>query len=468
MAPRAAPVLAREIRAMFDLALTAFLAAFLLLGVRRPFLWTLAYLYVDIVSPQRISYGLLKTVPISLITFCLALFGWMVLDKKGGASFSFRQCLILALLFYCGLTTTTADFPEFAWMKWDWVWKALVFAMFLPLTLRTRLRLESATLVMVLSVATIIIGGAAKTLFTGGGYGELHLLVNDNTGLFEGSIISCVSVAIIPLVLWLNKHGTIFPPDARVKLFCYSLVFACLLIPVGTQARTGTVCAVMLGILLLRTVKNKAMYILGLPLALLVAVPFLPSSFTDRMSTIENHSSDESASTRVAVWMWTLGYAADHPLGGGFDAYRGNKIKVTTAKADTTQQGNVSSVVVNETEDAARAYHSAYFEMLGEQGWPGLFMWLVLQISGVIQLETVVRRLRRNQDEGSRSDLDLAKGLQQAQIVYMAGALFVGIAFQPFIFMLIGLQIGLVEQVRRRLKPKRTPVAPIGGAPALA
>ena len=446
---------------MFDLALTAFVAAFLMLGVRRPFLWVLVYLYVDIVSPQRIAYGMLKTAPLSLITFCLALFGWFFLDHKRGTRLNARQGMILGLLIYCGLTTTTADFPDFAQLKWEWVWKALAFGMFLPLTLRTRLRLESVVLTMVLSVATIVIGGAIKTLVTGGGYGELHLIVNDNTGLYEGSIISCVAIAIVPLTLWLTKYGTIFPPEFKVKLFSAALVFACLLIPVGTQARTGLICAVVLGILLLRSVKNKAAYIIGVPLALMLAVPFLPSSFTDRMGTIENHDSDESASTRVAVWMWTIGYAADHPLGGGFDAYRSNKLKVTTAKVDTNQQGNVNSVVVDETLDRARAFHSAYFEMLGEQGYPGLMLWLTLQITGILQLESTIRRLRRAKDPTSESDRELAKALQQAHIIYLAGATFVGIAFQPFLYMLIGLQIGLFEQVRRRTKPERKP---LGGA----
>lgn len=342
------------------------------------------------------------------------------------------------------------------------MWKALVFAMFLPLTLRTRLRLEAAALVMVLSVATIIISGAMKTLVSGGGHGTLHLLVNDNTGLYEGSIISCVSVAIIPLVLWLGKYGTIYPNDKRVKLFVTALIFACLLIPIGTEARTGLVSAAVLAILLLRTVKNKAMYLLGLPLVLLVAVPFLPNSFTNRMDTIQNHESDESASTRMAVWNWTIGDAADHPLGGGFDSYRGNRIKVTTNKVEVNQEGNVSSVVIDETEDRARAFHSAYFEMLGEQGYPGLLLWLVLQISGIAQLESVIRRLRRGKNPDDASDAALAGALQQAHFVYLTGALFVGIAFQPFIYMLIGLQIGLVEQVRRRLRPVRHIHAPIG------
>ena len=48
---------------MLDLAITGFMAGFLLLGFRRPFLWILAYLYVDIVAPQKISYFLLASIP---------------------------------------------------------------------------------------------------------------------------------------------------------------------------------------------------------------------------------------------------------------------------------------------------------------------------------------------------------------------------------------------------------------------
>ncbi len=202
--------------------------------------------------------------------------------------------------------------------------------------------------------------------------------------------------------------------------------------------------------MMLRTVQNRMMYIIGLPLALLVAVPFLPSSFTDRMLTIQNNESDQSASTRLAVWSWTIGYAADNPFGGGFDSFRSNKLNIETRTTNTRGNGNVESVQVGTVKDKARAFHSAYFEMLGEQGWPGLVLWLTIQVTGLIQLEGVQRRLRKSSDPKDKSDASLASALQQGHIVYLFGALFVGIAYQPFIFMLLALQIGLVNSVRRR------------------
>jgi O-antigen ligase len=442
---------------VLDLALAGFLAGFLALGLRRPFLWVLAYLYVDIVAPQKISYFLLASVPVSLIVFVAAFGAWLMIDNKTNSRFTLRQGLILFLLIYCGLTTLSADFPIEAADKWSWVWKALVFALFLPLVLHTRLRIEATVLAMTLSAASIIISGAIKTLATGGGYGSLKFFVNDNTGLYESSIISCVAIAIIPMILWLRKHGTIFPSDWRVKLFAAALIFACLLIPIGTQARTGLVCIGLLALLSLRTVKRRVLYISLMGAVALMAVPFLPKSFTERMSTIENHQADASASTRVAVWKWTWEYAQDNPLGGGFDSYRGNKIRYN--KLETETAGNNSDIEATLVEDKARAFHSSYFEMLGEQGWPGFLVWVWLQALGIWQMERLRRRWHKRTGANEQWQAPLASALQQAQLIYLTGSLFVGIAYQPFILMLIGVQCGLWSYLRRIDSP-RLPVAP--------
>ena len=92
------------------------------------------------------------------------------LDRKD-VRFAPRQGLILILLAYVTWTTVYADIPVEAWTKWDWVWKALLFAIFLPLTLRTKLRVEAALLFLTLSAAAIIIVGGIKTMLSGGGYG---------------------------------------------------------------------------------------------------------------------------------------------------------------------------------------------------------------------------------------------------------------------------------------------------------
>ncbi|MBX9886116.1 MAG: putative O-glycosylation ligase, exosortase A system-associated [Novosphingobium sp.] len=456
---------------MLNLFLTAFVMAFLAAGVRRPFLFVLAYAYIDIVAPQKVSWGFLQAIPISLLAFMGAVIAWAAAEDKNGIRFSPRQFVLLILLIYCGLTTRTADFPEEALVKWDWVWKALIFAIFLPLTLRTRLRIEALTLIMVLSVGVIVIGGGIKTLAGGGGYGELKLLVNDNTGLYEGSIISTVAVCVMPLALWLARYGTIFRPSWLVRLFALGICFACLLMPVGTQARTGLICVAVLGVMMLRSVKRRMLYIGTIAALALIAIPLLPQSFTERMSTIRNHQSDQSASTRVAVWQWTIEYVQTHPFGGGFDAFRQNHVTYDKIEAENAGDNNTAIEKVR-IEEKGRAYHSSYFEMLGEQGYPGLALWLLLHIMGVVHMEIIRRRYAKDTSPELGWVTPLADALQQAQIVYLFGGAFVGIAFQPFCYMLVGLQCGLtayIGRVKRAVPtPFRAPRAPAAPRPASA
>lgn len=416
-------------------------------GLRRPFVFVLTYVYIDIVSPQRLTYILLNSVPISLIAAGLSVVAWVVVDDKRDTRIAPRQMLMLALLFYCLWTTRTADFPVDAQYKWEWVWKALAFAIFLPLTLRTRLRIESLLLFMVLSAASIIIVGGIKTLGSGGGYGELNLMVSNNAGLYEGSTISTVAIAIIPLILWFSRFGTVFAADWRVRTFCFALVFSCLLIPVGTSTRTGLLCIGLLGLLMLRDVKRRLTYLALAGAAGMLALPFLPSGFTQRMETIGTYQADASASTRLAVWAWTLDYVQQNPFGGGFNAFLQNRIRYE--KVAVVGEGGNQTVERSLEVDKARAYHSAYFEMLGEQGWPGLFLWLAINLGGLFRME-VLRRRYAKADAREAWVVPLAAALQNGHIVYLFGANFVAIAFQPFVFMLIGAQIGLDTYLARK------------------
>jgi O-antigen ligase len=470
---------------MRDIALVVFLIALLTLGLKRPFLFALAYIYVDTVSPQRISYYLLNSIPLSMIVAALALAGWFFADRKDQLRIAPRQGLILLLLAYAGATTFYADVPDAAWEKWDWVWKALAFACFLPLVLRTRLRIEAALLFLTLSAASIIIVGGLKTVAGGAGYGVLNLMVDNNSGLYESSTISTLAIGLIPVILWFAKFGTIYPPNLdragvapgnpqprrgpgiplMVKTFCYALVFACLLIPIGTEARTGLVCIAVLALLMLRDAKRRLLYIGGAVVLGLVAIPFLPASFTNRMETIQGFQADQSANTRLAVWKWTWDYVQDHPLGGGFGAYRLNRIQVQTVSQQTT--GDVQVVSAQTEADEGRAYHSAYFEMLGEQGFPGLILFLLIHGIGLVRMEVIRRRYRRSEGEEAWIS-PLATALQNFQFTYLVGALFVGIAYTPFAWLMLAVQIAFDMHVKRRSSARQGPLTPYQASPATA
>ncbi|TKD51352.1 putative O-glycosylation ligase, exosortase A system-associated [Sphingomonas baiyangensis] len=433
---------------MRDLAFVAFLAMLLGLGLRKPFVLVLGYVYIDLVSPQRLSYYLLSSIPISLLFFAAAVIGWLLFDKKEATRLSIRQVLMLLILGWAAYTLPASHFPIEAAQKWDWVWKTLVFAIFLPFTLTTRLRMEGLVAFMVLAAGSIIITGGIKTLGSGGGYGVLNLGVSNNAGLYEGSTISAVAIAMIPLILFLMKHQTLFPHDWRLKLFGSALIFACLLIPVGTEARTGLVCIAVLILLLLRDAKRRLLWLGLMGAAGALAVPFLPDSFTKRMDTIQSYEQDQSASTRVLVWQWTWDFVQDNPNGGGFAAYLQNRLQVqTTIRPEPGAPVQAPETI--QAVDAGRAWHSSYFEVLGELGWPGFILWMSLNIAGLLRTEMLRWRHRRGPEE-TRWIADLATALQIAHVIYLVGSLFLSLAFQSFFYMWFGVQIALDTYAARK------------------
>ena len=81
-----------------------------------------------------------------------------------------------------------------------------------------------------------------------------------------------------------------------------------------------------------------------------------------------------------------------------------------------------------------------------------------------------LRRLRAKRSAPGESwQAPLATALQHAQLIYLLGSAFVGIAYQPFVLMLIGLQCGLWSYCartdaarvgRRRDRPALVPLTP--------
>ncbi|MFN3990977.1 MAG: putative O-glycosylation ligase, exosortase A system-associated [Erythrobacter sp.] len=433
---------------MLDLAFLGFIALALLLGLSRPFVWVLLYVYIDILAPQRIGYSIITTLPVSLIAFAAAFGGWIMLDKaRSGARFTFRQGLMVLLLAYCFWTTRNADFPEAAQFKWEWVWKALLFGIFLPLTLTTRARIEGLALVLVLSIGMIVISTGMKTILGGGGYENLKFFVDDNSGIYESSTLATMAIALVPMIWWFTRFGTVFRPHWLVTGFAIALTLACFLVPIGTEARTGLLCIAVLAVMMLRYVKRRLLFMAAGAALGLAALPFLPQSYYERMSTLGQPSGDESASTRVAVWEWTIDYAREHPFGGGFDSYRGNRF--TYVMPVKVEEGNTIAVKYQPVTDEARAFHSAIFEVLGEQGYPGLAIWVLLHLSGLWQMERIRARWKDRKDEAEAWIGPFAVALQLASVIYLVGALFQGIAYQPVMLMLIGLQIGLATYCHR-------------------
>lgn len=460
---------------MRDLFILGFLGFLVIVSFKRPWLMTLAYIYVDLVQPQRISYYLLSSIPVSLIFALAAVVFWLTENRR--LHISGLQLLLTAFLGWITATTLMSMLPEHAWIKWSAAWKAIAFGIFLPLVLTTERRIEAVLFTMVFCISSITISGGIKTLAGGGGYGTLRLLVDNNSGLYESSTIATVAIASITLILYLYRYNSIFKRNWLVKLMTAGLIFASLLIPIGTEARTGLIAMAVLGLFIFLSSRHKLRLAVAFAIVCAAAIPMLPKSFTERMSTIESHEEDQSASTRLAVWQWTLDFVKEHPLGGGFGAYRLNEgLKVETVGTIVTEDGVVKPVRT-EVVYGARAFHSSWFEVLGEHGYPGLLLYVTILVTMSWQLWRVYRRYRRGSERERRLS-EMAKAVLMAIAIYCAGSTFVGVAFQTTLYLLIGIGISIVQLAALRAQqaagpepaPRPVPLArpyrPIAGRPA--
>ena len=118
-----------------------------------------------------------------------------------------------------------------------------------------------------------------------------------------------------------------------------------------------------------------------------------------------------------------------------------------------------------EIVEEGRAFHSIYFEVLGEHGWIGLAIFFA--IFAVFFLD--MRRIRRQVRD--RPDLewlgDLARALSHGVLIFMAGAAFIGIAFYPLQYYLFALAVSASAALHRAAAAPAPAPAESRVAPAL-
>jgi probable O-glycosylation ligase (exosortase A-associated) len=281
---------------------------------------------------------------------------------------------------------------------------------------------------------------------TGGGYQVDLGLIRGNSGLAEGSTLANLAIASIPIFIYMHKHNTFF--SNRRFSFClfYGLSAASVIASIGTFERTGLVSLAVLAVLLVPTLKHKFVYTTFLGVALLTSGYILSDKWMARMHTIGTYQSDDSAMTRIQVWSWTADYIRTHPLGGGFDLYRIDRITLPNPNGNHLDPSDT-------IEQVGRAFHSMWFEVLGEQGIPGLAIFLAMIATFYSSMMRTFRRARL--DERLTWARSLSHYMMISLTTYLIGGSFIGIAFQPFLYDMLAAGIVLHGCVYRAMRAPR-------------
>ena len=403
--------------------------SFIGLSTSAPFVATLGYVWVDTFRPQEVAYLILNQLPVAMIMGIIALGSYLLVDRRAPPRLSVETVLQICMLVWINLTLIWAQVPVAAWEKWDWVFKTLAFTAFVPFVIRSRVQIEAFAQTYVFSLAANFVPFGVKTLISGGGYGTNLGLAQGNTGLAEGGLLSTVCLMAVPLAVYLSKHAQLIP---RVKIIfvAYWIIAALAVVTaIGTYERSALIGILVLGgYMWLRSKHKFGFGIAGIAVACLIAYS-TSSAWNARVSTIGNFQQENSAYTRILVWRWTMEFAAAHPFGGGFQTHLINHVELP-ANGDSPA-----------TTEFGRAFHSIYFEMLGEQGYPGLGLFLLITLATFIKLRRLARKARQHPE--LQWVVGLSDALQSGLAVFMTSGAFVGIAFQPMYWYFIAMSISL-------------------------
>jgi probable O-glycosylation ligase (exosortase A-associated) len=129
----------------------------------------------------------------------------------------------------------------------------------------------------------------------------------------------------------------------------------------GSYSRGALIAIVGMSIYLWLKSPRKLVFGVGMALAGFFVLTFMSQRWEMRMGTITEYEADASATGRINAWWMAWNLAKDNFFGGGFDIY--------TKEAFAQYAPNPLDV---------HAAHSIYFQMLGEHGYIGLLLFLLL------------------------------------------------------------------------------------------
>lgn len=413
-----------------DIAVALTLLVFLPKVFFKPHIGVYLWSWVGYMNPHRLGWGFMYNFPVAQVIAIVTLGSFAVsAERKRLPGNTVVFIWIIFLLWVC-ITTFFAYHPESAMHQFERVLKIQLFVALTLMMINTKERIQNLVWVIALSIGFFGIKGGIFTVLTGGAF---RVWGPPGTFITGNNEIGLATIMIIPLLNYMritvkNKWGK------RILLFC---IISCGFTVVGTQSRGAFLAGGAMVFFL--WLKSSKKIISGLLLFSVVAIilAMMPQKFFDRMSTIKSYEEDGSAMGRINSWHFAYNLASDNFMGGGLGAFSKDLFQYYAP--------NPSRVL-----DA----HSIYFEVLGEQGFVGLILFLLMGMFSWFNSMAIIKKAK------NIPDLDwaekLAKMLQISLVGYAVGGAFLGLAYfdLPYhILALIILTREIVEKETGYLSP---------------
>jgi probable O-glycosylation ligase (exosortase A-associated) len=408
---------------MRDLVVVAIVAAILPFVLRRPHIGILAFVWISVMNPHRLTYGFAYNLPFALLFFGVTLIAWILnRDERRLPPLNLVTILLLLLTIWITVTSFHAWVPEEAWMKYDRSVKIIAAAFLTAILIDRKERIIQLVAVIALSLAFYGTKGGAFTLLTGG---ENRVWGAPDSFLTDNNALAMALVMALPLIYFLVLEAT----NRWLRLALVGILLLTFAAVIGTYSRGGLLALAGIAGLLWLRMNYKLPMILAAVVIGLVGYQFLPGAWHERMSSIQNFTEDPSFLQRVQSWSYAIEVADESPvLGGGFSVFADNLVK---------QEGGIY---------APLNAHSNYFEMLAEHGYVGLALYLLLLLATFFACSWIMMRARGQADKQWASNL--ASSIQMSVAGYAIGGAALNMAFYDLFYFLIAIVIALLPTVK--------------------
>lgn len=410
---------------MRDLFVTMVILSSLPYILMQPHIGILMWSWVGYMNPHRLSWGFATTFPFAMIIAIVTLTA-LIFSKEPKRIPWTRETVVLAvfILWMC-ITTLFANYPDQAQEILIKVLKIQLMTFVTLMIMYSRQRIEQLVWVIALSLGFYGVKGGIFTI-TGGGANRV--MGPDGTFIGGNNEIGLALIMTVPLLYYLRLQVT----KKWMKVGFVVSMLLCAIALIGTNSRGALVGAIAMGAFFLAKSRKKFGPLVMVLVAAGIIASIMPQQWYDRMKTIETYEEDASAMGRVNAWHMAFNLASNEFFGGGFETFKPPEFERYAPEPDRVHDS-----------------HSIYFEVLGEHGFIGLVLFLLLMFFTWRTGTRVIRQARTNPK--CQWAADLMAMVQTSLIGFAVAGAFLGLANFDFYYHLIAIVVLTRCAVEREL-----------------
>jgi probable O-glycosylation ligase (exosortase A-associated) len=396
-----------------DIVLTLIIAGILPFTLKKPYIGLLLWIWLGVMNPHRLTYGFAYSLPFSQIS-AIFLFLGILLNVKQLYRFPWNGVTVTMVAFVLWLCVSPwfSFNPTFEYDLWNRAFKIQLMVLIGFLVVGTRHHLNAIIAVLALSVGFYGIKGGIFTILTGGGS---RVWGPEDTFIADNNTLALAVIMVVPLFRYLQMEME----NKWIKLACIAAMLLCTASALGSQSRGAFLAIGAMAFFLWMKSPKKLGIGIGILVAGVLFFAFLPEQWFDRMSTIRTYDQDASAGGRINAWWLAWNLAVDRfPIGGGFKMY--------TADVFARYAPDPLDIHVA---------HSIYFQVLGEHGFVGLFLFLTIFVAAW-QYGVKIIRETKNIPELTWAR-NMAAMIQVSLVGYAVGGAFLSLSYFDLPYYLI-------------------------------